>query len=40
MRIVRAVKKIGSGINGHRRGLIGQVSDRKVDAILVESATG
>ncbi|CAF0697790.1 hypothetical protein MPNT_230019 [Candidatus Methylacidithermus pantelleriae] len=32
----RIVKEAGSGRDGHRRGLVGQVSHSKVGAIQVE----
>ncbi|WP_018291638.1 IS607 family transposase [Verrucomicrobium sp. 3C] len=34
--IVKAIKEVGSGMNGHRRGLIGLLRDPKVGVILVE----
>ncbi|CAF0691384.1 hypothetical protein MPNT_100028 [Candidatus Methylacidithermus pantelleriae] len=36
LRIVRAVKDLGSAVNTRRRGLVGQVGDSKVGVILVE----
>ncbi|CAF0689453.1 hypothetical protein MPNT_10227 [Candidatus Methylacidithermus pantelleriae] len=34
--IVKAVKEVGSGMKGHRRGLVGQASRPKVRVIRVE----
>ncbi|WP_018292204.1 IS607 family transposase [Verrucomicrobium sp. 3C] len=34
--IVKAVKEVGSGWNGHRKGMIGLLRDPKVGVILVE----
>ncbi|CAB4243689.1 protein of unknown function [Methylacidimicrobium sp. AP8] len=36
MPIVKAVKEVGSGMNGHRKGMIGLLRDPKVGVILVE----
>ncbi|CAB4242832.1 conserved protein of unknown function [Methylacidimicrobium sp. AP8] len=36
MPIVKAVKEVGSGMNGHRKGLIGLLRDPNVGVILVE----
>ncbi|CAF0704391.1 hypothetical protein MPNT_80089 [Candidatus Methylacidithermus pantelleriae] len=35
-RIVKAVKKVGSGVKGHRGGLVGEFCDPKARGILVE----
>ncbi|CAB4242877.1 protein of unknown function [Methylacidimicrobium sp. AP8] len=34
--IVKAVKEVASGLNGHRKGMIGLLRDPKVGVILVE----
>ncbi|MDD2675904.1 MAG: IS607 family transposase [Methylacidiphilaceae bacterium] len=34
--IVKAVKEVGSGLNGHRKGMIGLLRDPKIGVILVE----
>lgn len=34
--IVEAVKEVGSGLNGHRKGMMRLLRDPKVGAILVE----
>ncbi|WP_214096471.1 hypothetical protein [Candidatus Methylacidithermus pantelleriae] len=36
LRIVKAVNEVGSGMKGHRRGVVGQVYDPKVFVVLVE----